>query len=330
VLVSSLGIRIAAQLSGRRRPRENCPYRVASSSELPANAWHLVLLESGSVPRFLTTDEVEIRFEVLGTGPPLLVCHGGPSNVCDTLISDLAGLSPHFTLVFHDYRGSGQSSSAPEDTYTFARLADDLEELRRHLNLGSVPVLAHSMGGLVAMEFALRHGTAKSLILAGVTPCMSPASTAAPMIRALGPRRTGRMAALALWFLVAWSWRSASTGRTAAMYAPTDVTQEARRDRRRMVAETHPGPPVSNDNATELQRAIVATDLRQRLHQIRFPVLVMYGSRDAMMVVGARMLESHLADATVIRLDDVGHEVFIEEPDLVFMEIRRFVEARDA
>lgn len=139
------------------------------------------------MPRFLTTDEVEIRFEVVGTGPPLLVCHGGPSNVCDTLISDLAGLSPHFTLVFHDYRGSGQSSIAPEDTYTFARLADDLEELRRHLNLGSVPVLAHSMGGLVAMEFALRHGSAKSLILAGVTPCMSPASTAAPMIRASAP-----------------------------------------------------------------------------------------------------------------------------------------------
>lgn len=114
------------------------------------------------------------------------------------------------------------------------------------------------------------------------------------------------------------------------MYAPTDVTQEARRERRRMVAETHPGPPVSNDNAAELQRAIVSTDLRQRLHQIRLPVLVMYGSRDAMTVIGARMLESHLADATVIRLDDVGHEVFIEEPDLVFMEIRRFVEARDA
>ncbi len=102
--------------------------------------------------------------------------------------------------VFHsrldDYRGSGQSSTAPNDTYTFARLADDLEELRLYLNLGSVPLLAHSMGGLVAVEFALRHASAKSLILAGVTPCMSPAATAAPMIRALGTRRTIRIAAL--------------------------------------------------------------------------------------------------------------------------------------
>ena len=278
------------------------------------------------MPRFLTTDGVDIRFDVIGTGPPLLVCHGGPSNVCDTLIGDLAALSPYFTLVFHDYRGSGQSSAAPKDTYTFARLADDLDELRRHLNLGSVPVLAHSMGGLVAIEFALRHASAESLILAGVSPCMSPASTAVPMIRALGPRRTARMAVLALWFLVAWSWRAASTKRTAAMYAPTDVTQEARPERRQMVAKAHPWLPVWNDNATALQRAIVSTDLRQQLHEIRCPALAMYGSRDAMMVVGARMLESHLADLTVIRLDDVGHEVFIEEPARVFIEIRRFVE----
>jgi pimeloyl-ACP methyl ester carboxylesterase len=138
------------------------------------------------------------------------------------------------------------------------------------------------------------------------------------------------MAALALWFLVAWSWRAASTKKTAAMYAPTDVTQEARPERRQMVAKTHPLLPVSNDNVIALQRAIVSTDLREQLHEIRCPALAMYGSRDAMMVVGARMLESHLADVTFIRLDDVGHEVFIEEPARVFMEIRRFVEAHDS
>ena len=70
----------------------------------------------------------------------------------------------------------------------------------------------------------------------------------------------------------------------------------------------------------------MSTDFRQRLHQIHCPVLVMYGSRDAMMVVGARMLDSYLADVTVVPLEDVGHEVFIEEPGRVFMEIRRFVE----
>lgn len=111
------------------------------------------------------------------------------------------------------------------------------------------------------------------------------------------------------------------------MYAPTAVTQEARPKRQQMVAEAHPWLPVANDSATTLQRAIVSTDLRPQLHQIRCPALVMYGSLDAMMVVGARMLESHLADVTVIALDDVGQEVFIEEPARVFMEIRRFVEA---
>jgi hypothetical protein len=46
----------------------------------------------------------------------------------------------------------------------------------------------------------------------------------------------------------------------------------------------------------------------------------MHGPRDATLVVGARMLESHMADVTVIRLDDVGDEAFIEEADGVFLE----------
>jgi pimeloyl-ACP methyl ester carboxylesterase len=66
--------------------------------------------------------------------------------VCDTLVRGLPRLGSAFTLVFHDYRGSGQSGTAPRETYTFGRLADDLDELRRHLRLGPVPVLAHSMG----------------------------------------------------------------------------------------------------------------------------------------------------------------------------------------
>jgi pimeloyl-ACP methyl ester carboxylesterase len=44
-----------------------------------------------------------------------------------------------------------------------------------------------------------------------------------------------------------------------------------------------------------------------------------------MMVVGSRMLESGLARVEVVRLDDVGHEVFVEEPEESLRQIRRFL-----
>jgi pimeloyl-ACP methyl ester carboxylesterase len=278
------------------------------------------------VATFETADGVEIRYEILGNGPPLLACHGGPSNVCDTLMRDLRALAADFTLIFHDYRGSGRSAPASEPTYTFARLADDLNELRAHLGLGAVPVLAHSMGGLMALEFALRHPEeCERLVLVGVTPSMTPGSIALPTLRALGAARAVRMAAVVLWYLLFWSWRSPSAARTAAMYAPTDVMQEPRKELRRVVAAAHPEVPVENDNAPQLRRLLESTDLRSELGRIRCPVLVLYGSRDAMMVVGSRMLESGLARVEVVRLDDVGHEVFVEESEESLRQIRRFL-----
>ena len=98
---------------------------------------------------FVTSDGIEIRYEVLGTGPPVAICHGGPNNVSDTLMRDLVSLTDSYALIFHDYRGSGGSTVAPVATYRFDRMGDDLHELREHLGHESMSVVAHSMGGFV-------------------------------------------------------------------------------------------------------------------------------------------------------------------------------------
>ena len=87
------------------------------------------------VPTFTTSDGVEIRYEVRGSsGPVVFGCQGGPNNICDTLMADLAPLESSCTFVFHDYRGSGKSAEAPADGYRFERLADDpCEDVRRAL-----------------------------------------------------------------------------------------------------------------------------------------------------------------------------------------------------
>ncbi|MDP9333177.1 MAG: alpha/beta hydrolase [Actinomycetota bacterium] len=82
----------------------------------------------------------------MGTGWPIYVCHGGPLGTHKALAGDLAALEDEFTLVFHDYRGSGASAFGAPETYDFAHLADDLEQLRDHLGHEQIDVLAHSMG----------------------------------------------------------------------------------------------------------------------------------------------------------------------------------------
>jgi pimeloyl-ACP methyl ester carboxylesterase len=179
------------------------------------------------MPTFTTADGVDLRYEVRGTGPPVYVCQGGPSNVCDTLVAELEPLADSCTLVFHDYRGSGHSAAADPGTYRFDRFADDLDELRRHLGHDRIALLVHSMGGFVGLEYALRHeATCDRLALVGTTPCGKTGPMIVPVLRELGLLRMLRVAALGVRYLVVWSWRRPSDARTDAMYAPMSITQE--------------------------------------------------------------------------------------------------------
>jgi proline iminopeptidase len=280
-------------------------------------------------PKFTTSDGIEIRYEERGQGSPVYVCQGGPNNVCDTLIAELSPLEDGHRLVFHDYRGSGRSAPAPAATYRFDRLADDVDELRRHLGHDAIALLAHSMGGFVALNFVLRHpASCRMLALVGTAPCGAAAPMALPVLRALGPVRTLKALLMALRFLVLWSWRPPSRRRTMAMYAPMGVTQEARVELRPVVAGAHSELPVDNDNSRHLMDALGHVDLRGELAGIRCPVLVLFGSRDAVMVAGGRMLASAIPHADVQVLPDVGHEPFLEAPEETFRALRGFLNDR--
>jgi len=109
------------------------------------------------VPSLVTRDGVELHYERHGRGPRVYALHGGPANDYRYLAEDLAPLAADFELVFCDYRGSGRSGPAPDTTYRLATLADDLDQLRAVLGDDRIVVLGHSMGGYVALSYALQH-----------------------------------------------------------------------------------------------------------------------------------------------------------------------------
>lgn len=245
------------------------------------------MLNISTVGNFETSDEVRLRYYVRGNGPPVLACQGGPANISDTLANALAPLEDVYTLVYHDYRGSGRSDTAPSATYTYERIADDLDQLRVHLGYERVGVLADSMGGFIALNYGLRHPEAcAGMVLVGTTPTGNLGKVVAPALRALGPTRTARVLVLAAWYVAAWSWRSESRDRQAARYAAMAVTQEGIPAVRDKVKAATAGLPVPNDNVPQLERMFVRTDLTGRLREIRCPALVLYGERDAVMVGG--------------------------------------------
>jgi proline-specific peptidase len=88
----------------------------------------------------------------------VLVLHGGPGLTHEYLtpLADLARAG--YEVVFYDQLGCGRSERPTSyRDYTIRANADDVDEIRRRLNLGRVHLFGHSYGGALALETALRH-----------------------------------------------------------------------------------------------------------------------------------------------------------------------------
>lgn len=123
-------------------------------------------MESG----YIDSGGLKIYYEVEGHGEPLLMLHGGP-GLAHECLQDLRALAPYARLVFFDQRGTGQSERADPQDYTVGANVEDVENLRRALNLGKCGVFGHSWGGMLAQAYALEHPTkVTKLILAHTFP----------------------------------------------------------------------------------------------------------------------------------------------------------------
>src|SRR3712207_1771918 len=113
-----------------------------------------------------------LYYREVGAGRPVVVLHGGPDFDHRYLRPELDRLADDLHLIYYDQRGRGRSAAGagPEDV-TIASEVADLDALRRHLGLASVALLGRSWGGLLAMEYAIRHPERVSqLILMNTAP----------------------------------------------------------------------------------------------------------------------------------------------------------------
>lgn len=107
---------------------------------------------------------LEIAYERVGEGPPLVFAHGAAE---DSRIwqPQLAGLAHDFTVVAWDEPGSGRSSDLPAG-FDLADFADCLAGLIEALELGPAHVAGLSWGGTVVLELYRRHpGLVATLIM---------------------------------------------------------------------------------------------------------------------------------------------------------------------
>lgn len=107
----------------------------------------------------------EMTYQVMGSGPPVVLIHGASGNHRDMIMALGDALADRFTVIAFDRPGLGMSDAAdpPESLSAQARL---MRSALKELGHEQAIVLGHSYGGAVALAWALdAPETVKGLVL---------------------------------------------------------------------------------------------------------------------------------------------------------------------
>lgn len=85
--------------------------------------------------------------------PPLLLIHGGRDH-CRNWDWTAERLRDRYHIIAPDLRGHGDSAWSPDGNYNIRNFVYDIAQLMHQLNLGPHAIVAHSMGGNIALRYA--------------------------------------------------------------------------------------------------------------------------------------------------------------------------------
>lgn len=85
--------------------------------------------------------------------PPVILLHGGRDH-CRNWDWVAAALKDDFHLIAPDLRGHGDSAASPSGDYSMSAFVYDLAQLIHGRSLAPVSILAHSLGGAIALRYA--------------------------------------------------------------------------------------------------------------------------------------------------------------------------------
>ena len=105
----------------------------------------------------LTVNGIPLFTRRVGTGPLVVVLHGGPGASHDYLLPQYDLLATGRELFYYDQRGGGQSPAPREAPLGWEAHVADLEGIRVALGRERLVLCGYSWGGLLALLYTLRH-----------------------------------------------------------------------------------------------------------------------------------------------------------------------------
>lgn len=255
-----------------------------------------------------------VAWEVLGAGPPVVMCHGTPWSA-QLWVPFARALSREFRVYLWDMPGYGQSSKRPEHPVDLGVQGEVLAGLLAHWELDRPHLVAHDYGGAVSLRAHLLHGRAyASLALVDVVALRPWGS---PYFRLVGAHADA-FAALP---------PAVHRGALEAY-----VAGASHRGLTRAQLDTLTAPWLADAGQSAFYRQIAQADERftaeiePSYHTLALPVAVIWGRQDTWIPVDrADRLAATIPGAELEIVDGAGHLIQYDAPVALAMALHRWL-----
>jgi pimeloyl-ACP methyl ester carboxylesterase len=105
--------------------------------------------------KFADVNGIRLHYLVAGQGDPILLLHGY-AQTSHMWLPLIAKLADKHTVIAPDLRGFGETS-APDDGYTKAAMAQDIHALIKSLKYDRIRLVGHDIGLMVAYAYAAQY-----------------------------------------------------------------------------------------------------------------------------------------------------------------------------
>ncbi len=250
------------------------------------------------MPRILCND-VALRVEEVGSGPPLLLIMGLGASL-ETWIAQRDVFSTRHRVVMFDNRGAG-ASDCPPPPWTVPDMAADAVAVLDALRIERAHVLGVSMGGMIAQEMAIRWPERVDRMVVALSFARPD-----PVRRAfLLFRRWARLQGVDL--------VQEGVANLPWLVSPRVLNDPGRLEEILGVVGTMPLMPA--DAYAHQIDAILEHDTLSRLGRVRAPTLVLAAAEDVLTPLYlSREIVNAIAGAQMVVLPRGNHAVQIEEP----------------
>lgn len=265
----------------------------------------------------------------IGTGSPIIVVHGGPGLNHSYFMPHLNSLAKKHSLIFYDQRACGGSSGNLDSTQmNLSLFVEDIEQIRLSLNLGKVAIIAHSWGGLVAMNYASKYSENISALILSNSVSPKFGEFEKETNQRLKLRVPAEDSVLRSEILKSPEFKSGNlqsyTNLFKLSFKPSFFYSNSLEKMQLIL----PGDFLAKRKVLFfMTKELSAYDFYDNLKTISCPVLVVHGGYDGMPLELSQKIQNHITNAKLVIIKNAGHFPFIDNTKQYNKIVGQFIKA---